>query len=60
MNEGFSTERARLIRDLAEKADRFTKRRLLNLVGRYEDPKSRPFNEVPHQLANLSTDSYWR
>ena len=29
--------RARLIRDLADKADPFIKRRLLDLVARYED-----------------------
>jgi hypothetical protein len=57
MNEQFSQERIRLIRDLAEKADGFTKRRLLNLVSRYDDPKHRPLNDVPHPLANLSSES---
>jgi hypothetical protein len=57
MDEGFSTERIRLIRDLAEKADSFTKRRLTDLIGRYDDPERRPLNEVPHPLANLPSDS---
>jgi hypothetical protein len=57
MDEGFSKERIRLIRDLAEKADRFTKRRLLDLVRRYDDPKRGSLNGVPHPLANLSSES---
>jgi hypothetical protein len=57
MDEGFSKERIRLIRDLAEKADVFTKRRLLNLVRRYDDPKRAQLNDVPHPLANLSSES---
>ena len=57
MDEVFSKDRIRLIRDLAEKADKFTKRRLLDLVRRYDDPKQRPLNNVPHSLANLSSVS---
>lgn len=57
MDEGFSKERIRLIRSLAEKADGFTKRRLLDLVARYDDPKHRPLNDVPHPLANLPSAS---
>jgi hypothetical protein len=60
MDEGFSKERIRLIRDLAEKADRFTKRRLLDLVRRYDDPKRGSLNGVPHPLANLSSESNYR
>ena len=60
MDEGFSTERIRLIRDLAEKADSFTKRRLTDLIGRYDDPKHRPLDEVPHPLANLPSELNWR
>jgi hypothetical protein len=60
MDEGFSAERIRLIRDLAEKADSFTKRRLTDLIGRYDDSKRRPLNEVPHPLANLPSESNWR
>lgn len=57
MDDGFSQARIRLIRDLAEKADRFTKRRLINLIGRYDDPKHRHWNQVPHPLANLPSES---
>lgn len=57
MDDRFSQDRIRLIRDLAEKADRFTKRRLLDLVARYDDPKHRPLNDVPHPLANLPSVS---
>jgi hypothetical protein len=56
-DEGFSRERIRLLGDLAEKADLFTKRRLLNLVRRYDDAKRRPLNDVPHPLANLPSES---
>jgi hypothetical protein len=60
MDEGFSQERIRLIRDLAEKADRFTRRRLLDLVKRYDDPKRRPLGDVSYPLANLPSESNWR
>src|SRR6185312_14688284 len=50
MDEGFSTERVRLIRDLAEKADSFTKRRLLDLAKRYDDPKRKPLGDVSYPL----------
>ncbi len=60
MDEGFSQERIRLIRNLAEKADNFTKRRLLDLVSRYDDPKRRPLNDVPYSLANLPSESNYR
>jgi hypothetical protein len=60
MDEGFSQERVRLIRDLAEKADSFTKRRLLDLVKRYDDPKRKPLRRVSHPLANLPSESNWR
>jgi hypothetical protein len=52
-DERFSKERIRLIRELAEKADRFTKRRLNNLIGRYD---GRSLNAIPHPLANLSSE----
>ena len=57
MDEGFSKERIRLIRALAENADSFTKRRLLDLVKRYDDVKRRPLSNVSHPLANLSSES---
>jgi hypothetical protein len=57
MDEGFSTERVRLIRELAARADSFTKRRLLDLVKRYDDPKRRPLGDVSYPLANLPSES---
>lgn len=57
MDEQFSQERIRLIRSLAEKTDGFTKRRLLDLVKRYDDAKRMPLNDVPHPLANLPSVS---
>jgi len=60
MDEGFSTERVRLIRDLAEKADSFTKRRLLDLAKRYDDPKRKPLGDVSYPLANLPSESNYR
>ena len=60
MDEEFSQERIRLIRSLAENADKFTERRLLDLVARYDDPKHRPLNDVPHPLANLPSVSNYR
>lgn len=36
LDDEFKQGRARLVRDLAEKADPFIKRRLLELAGRYE------------------------
>jgi hypothetical protein len=57
MDERFSTERIRLILDLAEKADGFTKRRLLDLVKRYDDPKRRRLGDVSYPLANLPSES---
>ena len=57
MDDGFSQERIRLIRDLAEKADSFTKRRLLDLVKRYDDAKRRPLGDVSYPLANLPSES---
>ena len=60
MDEKFSQERVRLIWDLAEKADSFTKRRLIDLVKRYDDPKRRPLGEISYRLANLPTESNFR
>lgn len=41
MDQEFNETRAKLIRDIAETADPFTKKRLLALVDRYE-PKVSP------------------
>ena len=38
LDEEFKKERAQLVRDLADKADPFTGRRLIELVSRYELP----------------------
>jgi hypothetical protein len=46
LDEEFKKQRARTVRDLAEKAnDPFIKRRLLDLVSRYEDDGRR----IPHR-----------
>jgi hypothetical protein len=60
MDEGFSRERVRLIRELAEKADSFTKRRLLDLIKRYDDLRRNPLRDVSYRLANLPTESNYR
>jgi hypothetical protein len=57
MNEEFPEERARLIRELADKADPYIKRRLLDLTRRYEQTKRVPLSAVPHPLANLAPES---
>jgi hypothetical protein len=42
MDDDFNTKRARQIRDLAEKADPFIRRRLLDLAERYETKTGKP------------------
>jgi hypothetical protein len=46
MDEEFRQRRARLIREIAAKADPFIKRRLLDLAARYER-KLRPATPIP-------------
>ena len=46
MDEKFLEQRLRLIRDLADKADPFIKRRLTDLVNNYE-AKLRPSRATP-------------
>jgi len=46
MDEEFRQRRARLIREIAGKADPFIKRRLLDLAARYER-KPRPATPTP-------------
>ncbi|WGR73687.1 MULTISPECIES: hypothetical protein [unclassified Bradyrhizobium] len=41
LDDEFNKQRAKVLRDLAEQADPFIRRRLLRLVERYE-PKRRP------------------
>jgi hypothetical protein len=61
LDEEFEKQRARTVRELAEKAiDPFIKRRLLDLVSRYEydGPKtSTPLTPVDLQFASRSTGS---
>jgi hypothetical protein len=52
MDDGFSQERVRLIRELAAKADSFTKR-TSTWRGDTTIPTTGPLNDVPHPLANL-------
>jgi hypothetical protein len=42
MNDDFLRERARAVRAIAENADPFTKKRLLELAERYESGARRP------------------
>ena len=42
LDEKFRSERAKLVRELAEKADPWIKNRLLRLAGRYEGEERRP------------------
>ncbi|MGY8661307.1 hypothetical protein Q3C01_02910 [Bradyrhizobium sp. UFLA05-109] len=48
LDDEFNKQRARILRDLAEQADPFIKRRLLKLVERYE-PK-RPNAPIDQQF----------
>jgi len=56
MDEAFMKERALHIRNLAEKADPFIKRRLLDLAASYESrlnrPSSAPVKLVSSQLSD--------
>jgi len=42
MDDEFLKERARIVRSLAEKADPFIKKRLLDLVEKYEEKIGQP------------------
>src|SRR5689334_14882811 len=67
MNEQFFHDRAKTVRELAERADPHTKRRLLDLASRYEkkprpptplpamSSKDSPAKEVPAKDAPLSS-----
>lgn len=50
LDDEFNEQRAKILRDLAEQADPFFKRRLLNLIERYE-PKRRP-TPIDQQFAS--------
>jgi hypothetical protein len=61
LDEEFKKQRARTVRELAEKAnDPFIKGRLLDLVSRYEDDGRRtptPLTPVDLEFASQSTGS---
>ena len=54
MNEQFFHDRAKTVRDLAERADPHTRRRLLDLASRYEKKPPPPTSDVvrPNPLTN--------
>ena len=56
MNEQFFHDRARQVRSLAEKADPFTRMRLLELADRY-DSKPRPPTPIPAPRGAGLTDA---
>ena len=47
MDDDFNKERAILVRDLADKADPFTKKRLLDLAERYDARSPRRPTPLP-------------
>jgi hypothetical protein len=47
MDDSFFTERARQVREIATKADPFTKKRLLELANRYERNTTRRVTPLP-------------
>lgn len=55
LDDEFNKQRAKILRDLAEKADPFIKRRLLKLVERYEpDRRTSPIDQ--RSQASLDTE----
>jgi hypothetical protein len=54
LDDQFKAERARFVRDLANQADPFIKKRLLDLASRYEKApgKSRPLPSVSPFASN--------
>ena len=47
MDDSFFTERARQVREIATKADPFTKKRLLELANRYERNTTKRVTPLP-------------
>jgi hypothetical protein len=47
MDHEFLKKRARQVRELAEKADPFTKRRLIKLADNYEKQLKKPDGSIP-------------
>ena len=56
MDEQFFKDRAKEVRDLAEKADPHTKRRLLDLADRYEK-RPRPPTPLPLVSATITKEA---
>lgn len=53
LDDEFNRERAKVLRDLAEHADPFIRRRLLNLAERYEpDRRPTPNDQQPVRREN--------
>ena len=52
LDEQFRKQRAKLVRDLADKADPFVKQRLLGLAERYEGVEGRPQTPADMQLSD--------
>jgi hypothetical protein len=50
LDDEFNKQRAKILRELAEQADPFIKKRLLNLVERYE-PNRRPV-QIDQRIAS--------
>lgn len=53
MEEQFLRDRVQVIRDLADKADPFTRKRLLELAERYDGRISRPSQATKTLQSNL-------
>ncbi|OSI73793.1 hypothetical protein BSZ21_06260 [Bradyrhizobium canariense] len=57
VDEQFLRDRARIIRDLADKADPFIRKRLLDLAERYDRRISRPSQAMKMVTAAISPTS---
>jgi hypothetical protein len=60
LDEEFNKERAKLVRDLASRADPFIKRRLMDLLSRYETAKTArrlPSASISDQETSPPSDS---
>lgn len=56
MNEQFFKDRAKIVREIADKADPLTKKRLLELANRYEG-KPRPPTPLPMPAVQITSQS---
>ena len=56
MDEKFLRDRAGIVRDLADKADPFTRKRLLDLAERYDKRISGPSQETKTFLPAVSRE----